>query len=137
MTEQCNLLLPVNVEEQPREECIACRPMELVVSVFRFIDRSRRKHTICELGYKLFAVPAIAASIHMTNCVRVPVKKKGSAFSHSFICRGTVAVVIGVQRQVLVIQRVPKTVEVPLDHHMDSIVLVTFVLQTKYQAFTQ
>ena len=37
---------PVNVEEQPREECIASRPMELVVSVFRFTAQSRRKRTI-------------------------------------------------------------------------------------------
>ena len=32
MTERFSRLLPpVNVEEQPREECIACRTMELVV----------------------------------------------------------------------------------------------------------
>ena len=47
MTERFSSLLPpVNVEEQPREECIACRPMELEVSVFRFTAQSRRKHTI-------------------------------------------------------------------------------------------
>ena len=46
MTERFSSLLPqVNVEEQPREECIACRAMELVVSVFRFTAQSRRKHT--------------------------------------------------------------------------------------------
>ena len=45
-----SLLSPVNVEEQPREECIASRTMELVVSVFRFTAQSRRKHTIYDLG---------------------------------------------------------------------------------------
>ena len=35
MTERFSSLLPpVNVEEQPREECIVCRSMELLVSVF-------------------------------------------------------------------------------------------------------
>ena len=51
MTERFSSLLPpVNVEEQPRKECITCRSMELVVSVFRFTAQSRRKHTIYDLG---------------------------------------------------------------------------------------
>ena len=46
-----------------------------------------------------------------------------------FIDKDTVDVPVMMQRQVLVIQKVQKTVEVPQGQHMDRIVDVTFVLQ--------
>ena len=48
-----------------------------------------------------------------------------------FHWQGHVHVPVGVQRQVLVIQRVRNAVEVPQDQHMNRIVVVAIVLQNR------